>query len=213
MNWRDLKIVKILNKSLGRWLRKKGKITEKTQAKELVLFASGRGSKLMLDPEFKRMMKIDSVSQFEEGRILNELVAAMLTLLNVYLRSKIPNLPGEKREFWRSVQEGLIPVYKDWLSEIGIEKKLIDTWEMLLQKRFDEYYDYERDSLEFLQQNPMQVGSSDQQEAYIPVMTISAYTMMYLRKGKRDESDRPIQSLIQRHLVDLQNELISKVGW
>ena len=213
MNWRDLKIVQIFRKTLGRWLRKKGKITEQTQARQLVVFASGRGAKLMQDLEFKKLMKLDSVDQFEHGRILNELVAAMLTLLNVYLQSEIPRIAGDRREFWRTVQEELIPSYKAWLSEIGIEKNQIQDWEKLLLKRFDEYDDYERDSLEFTKQNPMQVGSTAQQEAYIPIMTISAYTMMYLRHGKRQETDRPIQTLIQRHLVDLQNDLMSEVSW
>lgn len=213
MNWRKLSIIQLIHRLLGRWLRKKGKITPETQARELILFASGRGYKLMHDPEFRRLMQLDSVDQFEDGRIFNELVAAMLTLLYVYLREQIPNVLGERRLFWRSVQGKIIPTYKVWLSEIGIQKDLVDTWEKLLEKRFREYDDYRREALVYLSQHPLEVGAPAQREAYLPIMTISAYVMTYLRRGKHYDADKQIQLLLQKHLMHLHNDLVPEIGW
>lgn len=167
----------------------------------------------MHDPEFRRLMRLDSVDSFEDGRIFNELVVAMLTLLYVYLQSQIACLPGERRLFWRSAHEEIISVYKAWLSEIGMNKDSIEIWGKLLIKRFDEYNDYEKDALEYLRQFPMESGTPAQQDAYIPIMTISARTMMHLKQGKRHESDKQAQLLIQRHLVHFQNDLMPQVGW
>lgn len=213
MDWRDLKIIQTFRRMLGRWLRKKGKITPQTEAKELVLFASGRGYKLMHDPEFRRLTFLDSVDEFEDGRIFNELVAAMLTLLHVYLRSQIPHLSGEHRLFWRSVHEEIVPTYIAWLSELKIRKDFVETWEKLLWKRINEYDDYERDSLEYLRQHPLEKGTPMQREAFTFIMTISSYTMMYLKRGKSHDTDKQAQLLIQRHLVQFQNDLFSYIGW
>lgn len=213
MNWRNFRLTQLFHRLLGRWLRKKGKINPETQARELVLFASGRGYKLMHDPEFRRLMQLDSVDQFEDGRIFNELAAAMLTLLFVYLREQIPNVLGDKRLFWRSVQDKIIPVYIAWLSELGIQKDLVDTWEKLLEKRFREYDDYRREALGFLSQHPLEVGAPAQQVAYLPIMTISAYVMTYLRRGKHYDVDKQIQLLLQKHLMRLHNDLVTEIGW
>lgn len=198
---------------LGRWLRKKGTITPQTQANELVRLASGRGYKLLIDPEFRRLMEMDSVDQFEDGRITNELVAGMLTLLFVNLRSEIPNIDGERREFWRSVLEEIIPSYTAWLSEIGVDKNFVEIWDQLLHKRFKEYDDYERDAIEYEEQNPMDVGTAAQQEAYLPIMTIAGYTVMYLRHGKKTSDDKKLMHVFQQHLVQFQNDLMAQIGW
>jgi hypothetical protein len=191
-----------------------GKVDPKQVAESQVKIAATHGFMAFQDKEFRRLINFDSQSKVEQDRIFNELVATALILLMALYVNKLPDIKEEKQEYWYRVYDCLPESFKDYLKSIGIPDEFVDTWQKVIDQRWDEYQEnknYTRE--EFLDE----LGSNPKHGEFVRDMAVIIETIkitsgLHLTRRRAKPKD-PIFNYIQLWLIRLSNRLYDEIGW
>ena len=113
-------------------------LTEATAA-NLANAAAGAAFKLFRDKQFRKLAGFNRLSQTEQDRIFNELVAANLALVMLLLDAPDLRVEPDKRVYFHKLCGKIGPAYMGVLKGMGVEREHQNIWRKLLDMRHAEY--------------------------------------------------------------------------
>ncbi|MFH1252771.1 MAG: hypothetical protein V1664_00335 [Candidatus Uhrbacteria bacterium] len=209
LNW----FLLFLHRRAGAKLRAAGRMAPEKIADEAVTMASAGGWKIHIDPEWRRLIGYEKLPTTEQDRIFNEVICTALITVYAGLDETIPHLPGERRDFWRSVRNAFYPAYQRWQKNNGIVDQAIHDWKKLFDLRFEEYHQAQPDTYEKFRDELPRLRSDDDRQATVRVMTLAAMTMLHVNRGQKFPNDLLSVRCLQKHLGYLAKENWRRFGW
>ena len=108
-------------------------------AAALAQAAAGSAFKLFRDQQFRRLAGFEQLSQTEQDRIFNELVAACVVLVMLVLEAPDLRAAREFRDYIAGLNKRIPKAHVDNLRTLGVETKHLREWEKLIAMRYEEY--------------------------------------------------------------------------
>jgi hypothetical protein len=195
------------------WLNKNDpeKLADKT-SQDLVLFALNSAFKVFRDNEFRSFFNYTKQPRAEQDRLFNELGLTSICLL-LFAIEDISYLNDEERYFWQNVKEKIPIFFEGWLLNLGIDKKHINIWSSLIEKRCKEY---QRCQVKYRQiKNSYDKDfANDENERlkdfYIRYQAVSIGSLFHFRKKGTDIKD-PLLKYLKTWLSVLNGQIEKKV--
>lgn len=108
-------------------------------ADALVRAAAGSAFELFRDTEFRRLASLEQLSQTEQDRIFNELVAASVVLIMLLLEAPDLRMANEFRAYCAELRARIPRAHVSQLRSLGVEDEHLREWERLITMRYEEY--------------------------------------------------------------------------
>jgi hypothetical protein len=105
----------------------------------LVRAAGGSAFKLFRDKQFRQLAGFEQLSQTEQDRIFNELVAASVVLIMLVLEAPDLRVAAEFRGYLSDLIKKIPKAHVDYLRTSGVEAENLRDWEKLIAMRYEEY--------------------------------------------------------------------------
>lgn len=177
-------------------------------AEKLVEITSHSSFSHWREPEFRRMISFDSISQTEQDRIFNELIVSALILAMMKLDDIVSdqNLAMEKKIVLSKVRDAVPEGYVNTLRGLGVERKFLRLWKKLLEIRKVEYFKdltlakNETVAAEEFREHP------EVKPAWARIETIAIDSLHHIRRGKTNVKD-PLWRDLRFWLVSLEKDL------
>jgi hypothetical protein len=140
--FQDLKLLFPLNKYY--WKMKKPKFQSFDQmaadtAATLVRAAGNSAFQLFHDKNFRRVAEFEQLSQEEQDRIFNELVAASIVLIMLVLEAPDLRVAAEFRDYLSDLHKKIPEAHVDFLRSLVVEEQHLRDWQKLITMRHEEY--------------------------------------------------------------------------
>lgn len=164
--------------------------------------AAGSAFRLFRDRQFRRLAGFEKLSQTEQDRIFNELVAAFISLVMLLLEAPDLRRAREFGDYFTKLRKRIPKAHKDFLRESGVEKKYLRDWEQLLNMRYEEYA---RDKHE-VRAAAMQIESEGKRlelddlakiQALVPVQAVAIGCHHHICRGKTEAKDDLFKALLK----------------
>lgn len=181
----------------------------------LVQLAAHSAFQLFWDKNFRQLASLEILSQVEQDRIFNELVAAYLVLILLILEAPDLRVSRDFRDYLRGLQEKIPGAYLDYMRTLGVQSEHMRQWEELIGLRYDEYA---RDRHE-VRAAAMQIESSEKAldledlskiQMLVPVQTVAIGSHHHICRGEtggRDDLFKATLKSLSRFYVDIRLQL------
>jgi hypothetical protein len=176
-------------------------LAQKT-AKALVDAAAHAAFRLFRDKEFRRTAGFKRLSQAEQDRIFNELVAAFLILIMLLIEAPDLRPPPEARGYLGQVH-GLIPkAHNEGLRALGVDPANLRLWAQLLDQRYQEYAKDRHEVRAAAMQlegaeKPLAVDGLDDIQLLLPVQAVAIGCHHHNCRGKTDGFDEMFKCTVR----------------
>jgi hypothetical protein len=163
-------------------------------AAALAQAAAGSAFQLFRDTQFRKSAGFDQVSQTEQDRIFNELVAGCLVLIMLVIEAPDLRVAQEFRGYLSELSKKIPQAHLDRLKSLGVETRHLRDWKKLINLRYDEYA---RDRHE-VRAAAMQIESSEKAldlddlskiQMLVPVQTVAIGCHHHICRGKTEGRD------------------------
>ena len=153
--------------------------------------------------DFRLYVDFDNLSQTEQDRIFNELELSVLGLFVLFFDYEINQASlEEKKIVFSSLKKDLPAAFLQMFMELGIEKKFIDQWKMLIEMRLKEYRGHfvlaMKESSKWKEFKEEKLSQS----AWAQIETITIDCLTHVRRGKVEKDD-PLWKLLRKWLITL----------
>lgn len=150
------------------------------------------------EPRFRELINFEKISQTEQDRIFNEIVATGIALSVVMFEKLAALAPHEEiRQFYAELQLEMRSYYANWLKELGTPQKFTDLWKQLIKMRTDEY---EKD----YQTHQKELERDWKKNPWVFVATYGGYH--HLRRGK-GKSEDPLFKMFLKWNIKIANQI------
>lgn len=179
----------------------------KESAKNLAQIIASSSFEFWERKDFRLYVAFENLTQIEQDRIFNELEVSVLGLFVLHLDYVIETIPKEHRQLFKNLQNDIISSFLGLFSELGVEKKFIKQWELLIDLRLKEYrQDFITAVKEFdIKEEAWEDGL---QMIVVVIETIAIDCMTHIRRGN-PEKDDPIWKLLRKWFMTLDAPLVS----
>lgn len=180
-------------------------------ADALVRAAAGSAFELFRDTEFRRLASLEQLSQTEQDRIFNELVAASVVLIMLLLEAPDLRMANEFRAYCAELRARIPRAHVSQLRSLGVEDEHLREWERLITMRYEEYARDRHDvraaamSLESSEKG-LTVDGLSKIQLLVPVQTAAIGCHDHVCRGNTDGRDA-LFKVILRSLSRLYLEL------
>ena len=173
--------------------------------------AAASAFRLFRAKEFRRLARLEELSQTEQDRIFNELVVAHLILIMLLLEAPDLRAEADLRHYLGDLQKRLPKAYVENLRGLGVEAEHLETWYKLISMRYEEYA---RDR-HGVRAAAMQIESSEKQldmeglskiQMLVPVQAVAIGCHHHVCRGEtegRDELFKASLNELARFYVEL----------
>ena len=177
--------------------------------------AASSAYELFLDKDFRRIARLELLSQVEQDRIFNELVVAFLVLTMLLLEAPDLRVPQELRNYLAGLNQRIPGAYMENLKTLGVEADHLRDWEKLIAMRYEEYA---RDSHQ-VRATAMQIESAEKSldldglskiQLLVPVQAVSIGCHHHICRGNtegHDELFKQILKSLSRFYVEIRIRL------
>ena len=153
--------------------------------------------------DLRLYVDFDNLSQTEQDRIFNELELSVLGLFVLYFDYEVNQVSLEKKKIvFSSLRKDLPAAFLQMFIELGIEKKFIDQWKMLIEMRLKEYRGHfglaMKESSKWKEFKEEKLSQS----AWAQIETIAIDCLTHIRRGKVEKDD-PLWKLLRKWLITL----------
>ena len=153
--------------------------------------------------DLRLYVDFDNLSQTEQDRIFNELELSVLGLFVLYFDYEVNQASlEEKKIVFSSLRKDLPAAFLQMFIELGIEKKFIDQWKMLIEMRLKEYRGHfglaMKESSKWKEFKEEKLSQS----AWAQIETIAIDCLTHIRRGKVEKDD-PLWKLLRKWLITL----------
>ena len=164
--------------------------------------AAASAYELFRDKEFRRIARIERLSQVEQDRIFNELVVAFLVLIMLLLEAPDLRVPRELRNYLTDLNKRISEAYVEHLRTLGVQTNHLDDWEKLISMRYEEYA---RDKHE-VRRAAMQIESAEKSldldglsriQLLVPVQSVSIGCHHHICRGNTDGQDDLFKQILK----------------
>ena len=165
-----------------------------TTASALVKAAAGSAFALFQDRRFRRLADLDRLSQTEQDRIFNELMVSFIVLIMLTLEAPDLRIPGEFRDYCALLNKKIPKAHVDQLRDLGVETEHLQTWEKLIDLRYEEYARDRHD----VRAAAMQIESSEKRldmdglskiQILVPVQAVAIGCHHHICRGHTENRD------------------------
>jgi hypothetical protein len=176
--------------------------TAEATAAGLSQAAAASAYELFRDKEFRRIARIERLSQVEQDRIFNELVVAFLVLIMLLLEAPDLRVPRELRNYLTDLNKRISEAYVEHLRTLGVQTNHLDDWEKLISMRYEEYA---RDKHE-VRRAAMQIESAEKSldldglsriQLLVPVQSVSIGCHHHICRGNTDGQDDLFKQILK----------------
>ena len=177
--------------------------------------AASSAYELFLDKDFRRVARLELLSQVEQDRIFNELVVAFLVLTMLLLEAPDLRVPQELRNYLAGLNQRIPGAYVENLKTLGVEADHLRDWEKLIAMRYEEYA---RDRHQ-VRATAMQIESAEKSldldglskiQLLVPVQAVSIGCHHHICRGNtegHDELFKQILKSLSRFYVEIRIRL------
>jgi len=177
--------------------------------------AASSAYELFLDKDFRRIARLELLSQVEQDRIFNELVVAFLVLTMLLLEAPDLRVPQELRNYLAGLNQRIPGAYMENLKTLGVEADHLRDWEKLIAMRYEEYA---RDKHQ-VRATAMQIESAEKSldldglskiQLLVPVQAVSIGCHHHICRGNtegHDELFKQILKSLSRFYVEIRIRL------
>lgn len=177
--------------------------------------AASSAYELFLDKDFRRIARLELLSQVEQDRIFNELVVAFLVLTMLLLEAPDLRVPQELRNYLAGLNQRIPGAYMENLKTLGVEADHLRDWEKLIAMRYEEYA---RDRHQ-VRATAMQIESAEKSldldglskiQLLVPVQAVSIGCHHHICRGNtegHDELFKQILKSLSRFYVEIRIRL------
>lgn len=156
--------------------------------------------------DFRLYVNFGSLSQTEQDRMFNELELSVLGLFILHIDQLLENAQNEKKIVFSALQKDLPTGFLQLFVDLGIEKKFIDQWKMLINMRLSEYRRDVKIALKESAKMPEFKKEEALRYAWARIETITIDCLSHLRRGKVEKDD-PLWKLLRKWLITLDAQL------
>jgi hypothetical protein len=177
--------------------------------------AAASAYELFRDKEFRRMARLERLSQVEQDRIFNELVVAFLVLIMLLTEAPDLRVAPEARNYLAGLNQRISEAYLAHLKTLGVESNHLRDWEKLISMRYEEYA---RDRYE-VRGAAMQIESAEKSldleslskiQLLVPVQAVSIGCHHHICRGNtagQDDLFKQILKSLSKFYVELRIRL------
>lgn len=164
--------------------------------------------------DFRLYVNFGNTSQTEQDRMFNELEVSVLGLFILHLDHAVSEgLEEEKKIVFSALKRDLASGFLQVLSSVGIEKKFIDQWKVLIDMRLKEYKEDFKLAMnesskwkEFKNALRPRSGQEKMKITWARIETITIDCLSHLRRGDVKEGD-PLWKLLRKWFITLDAKL------
>lgn len=151
--------------------------------------------------DFRLYVDFDNISQTEQDRIFNELEVSILGLYELHLNQALENAKEEKQVFLSAIKKDLPKAFIQVMVDAGVDRKLADQWQILMDLRFKEYKEHLKLTLkESLKMQEFKGKDADLRPTWARIETITIDCLTHIRRGKVEEND-PLWKLLRKWII------------
>ncbi len=158
--------------------------------------------------DFRLYVDFNNLSQTEQDRMFNELELSVLGLFILHLDHEILFPLREEQELvFKALRKDIAPAFVQLFIDLGIEKKFIDQWNMLIDMRLKEYRkDFEIAMKESSKWKEFKNDTQKIKITWARIETITIDCLSHIRRGKVEEKD-PLWKLLRKWLISLEAQI------
>lgn len=192
-------------------------IPPKEEADYLLKRANASAYQVFINPDFRRLTNFDKQSQVEQDRIFNELVVTAIVYVMLMINSWLDEdrVKADRIHFWMDLRDMISNVYVDYLKSLGIAGQHGDIWKKLIELRWDEYVDEQKNTRsawakEFAEHPDKDVLN----EMAVRLETMTVGALIHITRGKaKSNADDPLRRHLRTWLSTLEGKLYKRIGW
>lgn len=157
--------------------------------------------------DFRLYVNFENISQTEQDRMFNELEVSILGLFTLHLDDAIKVAKEEERKLvFSALQKDLAPAFLNLFSDLGVEKRFIDQWKILIDMRLKEYRRDFKTALKESEKAKEFKGNEEFKEAWARIETITIDCLSHIRRGKVEKDD-PLWKLLRKWFITIDTKL------
>lgn len=128
--------MKILDR-IKTWRQRNGasQLSMEEMAEAMIEDAAKSAMKCFKDEKFQKIAQWEKGTEQRDAMVWNELLATAVCTVMFVVDESIQYVPGDKREYWRAVQEALKPAFWSLLKLAGITEENLAGWQQFLAMR------------------------------------------------------------------------------
>lgn len=163
--------------------------------------------------DFRLYVNFGNISKTEQDRIFNELELSVLGLFTLHLEHSFSDVSEEGQIVFSALQKDLGSAFLQLFIDLGIEKKYIDQWKLLIAMRLKEY---RKDFLIALKES-VKMNEFREEEVlrivWARIETITIDSLTHIRRGNVEKDD-PLWKLLRKWFITLDAQLnpITRLG-
>lgn len=147
--------------------------------------------------EFRELVNFTKLSRTEQDRMFNELEVSLLGLFDLHLTYIASIAQNEYRKVISILQKELVASFIALFSELGVEKKHINIWNVLIDMRFKEYWKHYKAALKEARGWKEFKGDDYMRVTWARIETITIDCLRHIRRGKVEKDD-PLWKLLRK---------------
>jgi len=170
-------------------------------AAALAQAAAGSALHLFKDEQFRRLAKLEKLSQTEQDRIFNELVIACLVLIMLVLEAPDLRVAGEFRGYLADLKEKVPAAYVDHLKSLGIKDRHLRDWKRVISMRYDEFarsrHDVRAAAMHLKsEEKGLDLEDLSKIQMLVPVQAVAIGCHHHICRGKTDGRDELFKKML-----------------
>lgn len=181
--------------------------------KNLAQVAASSSFEFWQRKDFRLYVNFQSLSQTEQDRMFNELEVSVLGLFTLSLDYAISIAKVEYKKLLKTLQKEITYGFLQLFSDLGIEKKFLDQWDVLIKMRFKEYHEHLEVAVKESGFWDELKGDEEGRQAWARIETITIDCLTHIRRGDVKKDD-PLWKLLRKWFISLEAQIsqIAKLG-
>lgn len=174
----------------------------KESGKNLAQVAANASFDLWSRKDFRLYVDFENSTQTEQDRIFNELEVSVIGLFVLHMDQVIRIVDKENQVLFKNLQNDIIASFLNLFTELDIETKFINQWEMLINMRLREYRDDYKIALKEYEKAKDMEEDSDLHPVFAAIETIGIDCLTHIRRGNIEKDD-PLWKLLRKWFITL----------
>ena len=176
-------------------------------SKNLVQFIASAAFEFWQRKDFRLFIDFNNLSKTEQDRIFNELEVSVLGLFILHLDNAIRIANNKKQAVVLTALRNDLPkAFLQIYIDLGIEKKFIDQWKILIDMRLKEYRNGFKTACEVSKSWKEFKGDKKLKISWAIIETISIDCLTHIRRGNVQKNDS-LWKLLRKWFITLDGKL------
>lgn len=177
-------------------------------SKNLAQFVAHSSFEFFQRKDFRLYVDFNKLSQTEQDRMFNELELSVLGLFILHLDHAISFTQKEEQVLvFKAFRKDLAPAFVQLFIDLGIQRKFIDQWNVLIDMRFKEYRkDFEIAMKESSGWKELKNENQKTKITLARIETITIDCLTHIRRGDVKKDD-PLWKLLRKWLITLDAQI------